>query len=61
MLQLRMRKSEPRFTSELMTGSSRADTLEFKARPGTASKQFQIEIKHFGFSLNCLGSVKDRC
>ena len=38
MLQLRMRKSEPRFTSELMTGSSRADTLEFKERPGTGIK-----------------------
>ena len=38
MLQLRMRKSEPRFTSELMTGSSSADTLEFKERPGTGIK-----------------------
>ena len=37
-LQLRMRKSEPRFTSELMTGSSRADTREFKARAGTGIK-----------------------
>ena len=46
-LQLRMRKSEPRFTSELMTGSSRADTLEFKARPGTGIKTISDRNKTF--------------
>ena len=47
MLQLRMRKSEPRFTSELMTGSSRADTLEFKARAGTGIKTISDRNKTF--------------
>ena len=46
-LQLRMRKSEPRFTSELMTGSSRADTREFKARAGTGIKTIWDRNKTF--------------